>query len=97
MSEYIVDRILIVTNVATITELSTGDLINQVSFGYYVENTPEILNRLPSPLRENFPGKQIGLAELILFIKTSEVMYKVGSKWHLTITKEGTLSLAAVE
>lgn len=97
MSEYIVDKILTVTNVATVTELSTGELINQVNFGHYIDNTPEILNRLPAPFRENFPGKQIGVSELILLIKIDEVMYKVGSKWHLKVDKEGTMTLAALK
>ena len=94
MPEYVVDKILTVTNVATVTEVATGDLINQVSFGNYVENTPEVLNRFPAPMREIFTGKQIGVSELILFIKTEEVMYKVGSKWHLRIDKEGTFNLS---
>lgn len=92
-----VDKILTVTNVATITDLSTGELTNQVSFGHYIENTPEVQSRLPLPLRENFPGKQIGIAELILFIKTDVVVYRVGSKWHLKIDKEGTLILEALK
>jgi hypothetical protein len=95
--DYIVDKVLTVINVATITELATGDLINQVNFGNYIENTPEVLNRFPAPVRENFTGKQIGVSELILFIKTEEVMYKVGSKWHLKIDKEGIMNLEEVK
>ena len=49
MPDYIVDKVLTVINVATITELATGDLINQVNFGNYIENTPEVLNRFPTP------------------------------------------------
>ena len=97
MSDYIVDKILVVIGVGVVTELATGDFINQVTFGYYAQNTPEILKRIPTPVRENFSGKQIGIAELTLFIKADEVMYKVGSKWHLRINKNGTLNLAAVE
>ena len=97
MSDYIVDKILVVIGVGVVTELATGDFINQVTFGYYAQNTPEILKRIPTIARENFPGKQIGLAELTLFIKADEVVYKVGSKWHLRIHKNGTLNLAAVE
>jgi hypothetical protein len=91
------DKILVVIGVGVVTELATGDLINQITFGYYTENTPEIVKRIPTIARENFPGKQIGLAELILFLKADEVVYKVGSKWHLRIHKNGTVNLAAVE
>lgn len=97
MPDYIVDKILTVINVAAVTELATGDLINQVSLGNYIENTKEVLNRVPAFMKENFTGKQIGITELILFIKTEEVMYKVGSKWHLKIDKEGTLNLSEVK
>ncbi|HMK94080.1 MAG TPA: hypothetical protein VK536_01640 [Candidatus Limnocylindrales bacterium] len=97
MPDYIVDKVLTVLNVATITELATGDLINQVNFGNYIENTQEVLNRFPASVRENFTGKQIGVSELILFIKTEEVTYKVGSKWHLKIHKEGIMNLEEVK
>ena len=91
------DRILVVIGVGVVTELATGDFINQITFGYYTENTPEILKRVPAVVRESFSGKQIGIIELTLFVKADEVMYKVGSKWHLKIHKNGTLSLATVQ
>jgi hypothetical protein len=93
MSEDFVEKILIVTSVSLAVELATGESINQVTFGYYVQNTPEILSRIPSSTRENFMGKQIAFNEFSLLFKAKEVPYKVGSKWKLKIHKNGSINV----
>jgi len=97
MSEDFTEKILIVTSASTAVELATGDLINQVTFGYYIQNSPEILGRIPANARENFMGKQITFNELSLLFKAEEIPYKVGSKWKLKIHKNGTLSMVEVK
>lgn len=89
------DKELTVTSVGIVTEVATGDLAYQVTFGYHAKNTPEILSRIPPDAREPLMGsKSIAINEISLFIKTDEVPYKVGSKWRMKIHKNGTLSLA---
>ncbi|MGD0202658.1 MAG: hypothetical protein ABSC20_01975 [Candidatus Bathyarchaeia archaeon] len=97
MPECVVNKILTVTGVNVISEMATGDLAYQVNFGYYVENKPEIIARIPSAIRENFVGKQIAFNELSLIFKTDKVLYAVGSKWNLKIFKNGNLSLVAAK
>lgn len=93
MTEDFVEKILTVTSVNIITELATGELINQVTFGYHVQNAPEILARIPSNIRENFLGKQLVFNELSLLFKSEEVPYKIGSKWKLKLHKDGTINM----
>ena len=93
MLEDIVNKTFIVTNVTVATNLGTGELMYQVMFGEYLDITPEIISRLPPPMRDANWGKKIASNEIILFIKTSEVPYKVGSKWRLKIHKNGTMNL----
>jgi hypothetical protein len=94
MSDSIVDKTLIVIGASVVTELATGDFIYQVTFGYYTENTPEILSRIPTNMRETFSvGKNIAITEATLLIKADVVPYKVGSEWKLKIHKNGSLSL----
>ena len=38
-------------------------------------------------------GKQIAFNEISLLFKAEEVPYKVGSKWKLTIYKNGKINL----
>ena len=94
MSEHVVAKRLIVTNINVITELATGDLIYQVMLGNYIKTTPEIISRIAPQAREPFAAsKSIAVNEMALFIKTDEVPYKVGSKWNLKIQKNGRLNL----
>ena len=93
MTENLAEKTLTVTSVNIITELATGELINQVTFGYNIENTGEILGRIPSAMRENFLGKQLVFNELSLLFKAKEVPYKIGSKWKLKLHKNGTINL----
>lgn len=99
MPEDIVDKVLIVTSVNALTELATGDFVYQVTFGYYVKSTPEIINRIiPANMREMYStSKNIIINEVSLLIKTDEIPYKVGSKWKMKIRKNGTLSLVKAE
>lgn len=93
MSNNTLDKTLIVTSVTLLTEIVSGDFIYQVVFGYYTKNTPEILSRMPAETRGTFMGNQIAINEMSLLIKTDTVPYKVGSKWKLTIRKNGTMNL----
>ena len=93
MSENIIDRTLIVTSVTLLTEIVSGDFIYQVVFGYYTKNTPEILSRLPPEVRSTYTGNQIAINEMSLLVKADTVPYKVGSKWKLTIRKNGTMNM----
>ncbi len=88
-----ISKMLTVLNINTATELTTGDNMYQVVLGYYTERTPEIMNRIPDALKQTAIGKQIGITELVLFIKKQEIPYRVGSKWELTIRDNGTLNL----
>ena len=97
MPEYLVDKTKVVTGVAVVTELSTGNLAYQVSFGEYVKNSPEIVNRLPANVRGTFTGDKIAINEIMVVAKMEEVPYKVGSKWRFQIQKNGTLTLVEVE
>lgn len=94
MAEDIVGKTLEVLIIANATELATGDLIHQVILGEYINNTPEVLSRIPTNMRESYTAKKIGVGEITLFIKKKEeIPYKVGSKWRLKIHKNGTLNL----
>jgi hypothetical protein len=97
VSEAIVDKVLTVTSVNVVTELATGDLAYQVTFGYYAKNTPELINRIPANIREPFMmSKNIAINEITLLIKVDEVPYKVGSKWKMKISNKGTLNMVEV-
>jgi hypothetical protein len=90
----IIDKVLTVTSVNVLTELATGDLLYQVTFGYYIKNAPEIINRIPPNARESAStSKFVVINEVFLIIKADEVPYKVGSKWKMKIHKNGTLNL----
>jgi hypothetical protein len=94
VSEDILDKVLTVTGISLVTELTTGELIYQVVFGNYVKTMPEIINRLPPNMREPMlMSKSIAINEVSMLIKVDEVPYKVGSKWKMKIHKNGTLSL----
>jgi len=97
MSENMVDKTLVVTSVNVVTELATGNLAYQVTFGEYIKSTPEIINRLPANVRENYPGNQIAVNEILLLIKTDKAPYTVGSKWELKVHKDGTLNLVELK
>jgi len=94
MSEDIVDKALVVISVSVVTELATGDLMYQVTFGCHTKMTPEILSRIPANAREPFlASKTLAINEMLLLMKVDEVPYKVGSQWKMKIHKNGTLNL----
>lgn len=94
MSEDIVDKVLVVISVGVVTELATGDLMYQVTFGVHTKITPEILSRVPANAREPFlASKSLAINEMLLLMKVNEVPYKVGSQWKMKINKNGTLNL----
>jgi hypothetical protein len=93
VSENIVDKTLEVLAVSNTMELATGEVIFQVTLGRYIDNSGEILSRIPPNMREIYSGKKIAVIEVSLFIKKDQIPYRVGSKWRLKIRKNGTLNL----
>ena len=97
MSEDIVTKTFSVISISPAIELATGDNINQVVFGEYVGITPELLNRLPPPVRQQYAAvKKIGAVHVVVFIKTTEIPYTIGSKWKITIGSDGTLKIVKI-
>ncbi len=97
MSEFLVEKTVVVTQISNTIELATGDLIYSVFFGEFIDTTPEVLSRLPGISPANYPGKKIGAVWFMLNLKTDTVPYKVGSKWKLKIQENGLISLAELE
>jgi hypothetical protein len=93
VSTPLVEKTLTVLSIAPTTELATGDQISQVTFGQNIDVTNEVISRIPPNARETFFAKTIGVNEFVLFIKSEEVPYRVGSKWKLTIKTNGTIGL----
>jgi hypothetical protein len=86
------EKIVTVTQVQLLQEVETGDLMHQVTFGEFVEYTPEIAARvIPQP--KGVFGSQIHVVWMMLNIKTAEFPYKIGSKWKITVTENGTIKM----
>ena len=96
MSEFLVEKTVIVTQIGNTIELATGDLIYSVFFGEFIDATPEVLSRLP-PSPVPYPGKKIGAMWFMLNLKTDKVPYKIGSKWNLKIKENGVISLVELK
>lgn len=97
MSEDIVTKTFSVISINPAIELATGDNIYQVAFGEYVDITPELLSRLPQPMRQIYASSnKIGATHVILFIKMTEIPYTVGSKWKITVGSDGSLKIVKV-
>ena len=97
MSDYIVEKTLVVAGITVLTELATGDVLYQIMFVEYIDNTDDVLRRIPPSVRENFLGNKIAANNVIIFLKTEEVPYKVGSKWNLKINQDGTTNLVKAQ
>jgi hypothetical protein len=97
--EDIVEKVLIVTSVSSVTEAATGNYAYQVTFGYYIKNTPEVLSRMviPDNMRAAYNSNYVLINEIVLLLKAEEVPYKVGSKWKMKIHKNGTFNLVKSE
>ncbi len=94
MSEDIVTKTFSVISVNPAIELATGDNIYQITFGKYAKITQELLNRLPPLQRQMYASaKEIGVTNVVLFIKKPEIPYTIGSKWKITIGSDGTLKI----
>lgn len=94
MPEDIVTKTFSVISINPAIELATGDNINQVVFGEYVDIAPELLNRLPPPVRQKYTSvNKIGVAHVVLFIKATEIPYTIGSKWKITVGSDGNLKI----
>ncbi len=95
MSDKIVEKTLTVIAVSNSVEFSTGDNMYQVGFGHFETVTQEMLDRLPPVLRQFGVGSQAGVNEIVIFLKTNEVPYRVGSQWKVLINKDGSVSIQA--
>lgn len=79
---------LVVLTITDGVERASGDPLHLVEFGQYVTATPEVLARFDSK-----GMKRISAKWLDLFYKGEPVPYVVGSKWKLTVSDDGSLSL----
>lgn len=77
-------------------ESHTGDSIFQVQFGDVVEVDEELRRFVPAtPFSK--PQKFVYPNVLTLFIKSGEPLpYNVGSRWIVSVERDGTLSLERV-
>jgi hypothetical protein len=87
------EKEFVVVGVNPIVELTTGDTLQQVVFGEYVDATPEVLGRIPQVMREGI-GKRVGVNEVTVVLKKDEIPYRIGSKWKLTINQDGEIKVA---
>ncbi len=75
-----------VVNVGRITSAIDGSLIYQVVFGKIAKPT----EGMPTPSG----SKEIAPTTLLMYFKSEkEIPYKVGSKWKLTVSESGNISL----
>jgi hypothetical protein len=87
------ERELVVVGINSIVELTTGDLLLQVSFGEYIDATEQVVSRLPAPAREAGVGKKIGINWVTIIIKGEAIPYQMGSKWKLTVEESGEVKV----
>ena len=97
MSEFLVEKDVIVSGIGNSVELATGDSMYAVSFSELIDSTPEVLSRLPPVTPPTVYPKKLYALWFVLNLKTDEVPYKVGSKWKLKIQKDGKISLAEIK
>ena len=89
-----VEKVLTVLSVTSAPELSTGDQLTVVSLGDYVDKSG-ITSRLTNP--EQY-ANQIPAIYLAFFYRAStEVPYRVGSKWRMRIEDDGSMSVTKQE
>ena len=85
-----------VIQVTRAIESATGDYIYQVTFGQIVEVDDELRRTVPTPANSKAP-KKIAPTTLSIFIDASKPMpYKVGSKWKISITENGSMRVGAI-
>ena len=89
-----VEKVLSVLSITSAPELSTGDQLTVVSLGQFVDKSG-VANRLTNP--EQYPN-QIPAVYLAFFYRAStEVPYRVGSKWRMRIEEDGSMSVVKEE
>ncbi len=75
-----------VVNVGRITSAIDGTLIYQVAFGKITKPVDGMV--VPTG------GKEIAANTLIMYFKSEKVVpYKVGSKWNLSVSENGSISI----
>lgn len=91
------DDTLEVLSAGRITDITTGNLIHQVQFGHMVEVDDQMRKNTPQPLGA-VPVRQQASVVLVLMLDfEGPVPYKVGSKWTLSISERGTITLKEVK
>jgi hypothetical protein len=85
-----------VIQVTRAIESVSGDYIYQVTFGQVVDVDDELRRTVPIPANSKAP-KKIAPTTLSVFIDASKPMpYKVGSKWKISITENGSMRVGAI-
>lgn len=91
------DVTLEVINIASATEIKSGNPIATITFGEYITADQPITNRIARIPSFSPPvvGSKLPVATLVLFYPlTGIVPYKMGSKWKLSINADnGNISL----
>ena len=86
------EKELIVLGVVPTIELATGDQLFAVTFGEYL-NKAQVAPRLTQE-QQHASGDRVTANWLMVFVKTDKLIpYIVGSKWKLSVSENGTLSL----
>jgi len=99
----IFDKTLVVTEIRLVQELTSGELMHQVSFGEYVSSKGSLpgLNLQFNPQNSGgsimVAGNKVPAMWLALNIKAADAFpYAIGSKWKMTIKENGTVNLVEV-
>jgi hypothetical protein len=89
-------QVVEVLNVARATEALTGEGILQINFGQVAPISDELRAFLPV-VPGGHPPKTVQLNTFSMFYKLDgECPYKVGSKWKLSLSPDGSLELRPV-
>ncbi len=96
MPNHLLEKDLVVYAITPVTEVMSGDTLYQITLGEYVRATPEVVNRIGvAP-----PGgaKEVPATWMLFNVKRNgELPYKVGSKWRMTVSEDGSVSLAMAQ
>jgi hypothetical protein len=86
-------KLVEVVGVSIATEASTGETLYQVTFADRTEVTPQLRPYVPSP-PGTMPPKEVAFNVIIMFFRfDTEVPYRVGSKWQLTVGADGRITV----
>lgn len=86
-----------VISVGRATEVATGKFIYQVQFGHVIEMGEEMRRTIPQPAG-TVAIKETASIVLSMFMNfPGAVPYKVGSKWVISLSDQGDLTMNAVK